>query len=378
MRSSTKPSSHAGSVSAVTRSARASGSGSSPSCARSRSSGVPAAHACGRAERRHDARRLVRPPLAAGEELRQPVLEERRAVEERAHDELRLRTPTGLRETERDQRVVVRPDGAVVVLERVERALVGGERADPPAGPERSRDELRGNLRDAVGGNDAAPQQMAHVRRERVDRPLVGVEAERVPAALRQPERGVEPLAQRRRFALRDAPPSPRRATRAGRALPCAASRRRRSPAPRPVRSARARASRRGRPSSCRSPSSSGCRCRGSRGAGTRRSRRRRDRRTSRSSRARGAPPAPARARSRRRRSSATAPRAGRGTAASRRPCRSSGRSRSARSCRAAARARSSRARRRAPDRPYPPAPRRARATRRRPPRDRAAAPGTR
>ena len=145
--------------------------------------------------RRHDPRRLVWPPLAAGEELRQAVLEERRAVEERAHDELRLRTPTGLRETERDQRIVVRPDGAVVVLERVERALVGGESSNPPAGPERPRDELRGNLRDAVGGNDAAPQQMAHVGCERIDRPLVRVEPERIPAALRQPERRVEPLA---------------------------------------------------------------------------------------------------------------------------------------------------------------------------------------
>src|SRR5262249_10751113 len=117
------------------------------------------------------------------------------AVEEGAHDALRLLTSTGLREAERDERVVMGPDGAVVVLERVERGLVGGERADPPAGPERSRDELRGNLRNAVAGNDAAPQQMAHVGRERVDRPLVGVEAERIPAAFRQPERRVEPLA---------------------------------------------------------------------------------------------------------------------------------------------------------------------------------------
>src|SRR5262249_3188296 len=86
----------------------------------------------------HDPRRLVPSPVAAGEELRQPVLEEGRAAEEGVHYALRRLTSTGRREAERNERVVMGPDGAVVVLERVERGFVRGERSDPPAGPERS------------------------------------------------------------------------------------------------------------------------------------------------------------------------------------------------------------------------------------------------
>src|SRR4051812_1529956 len=44
-----------------------------------------------------DAGRLAGAPLVTGEVLRQPVLEVGRAVEERAHDALRLGPPTGLR-----------------------------------------------------------------------------------------------------------------------------------------------------------------------------------------------------------------------------------------------------------------------------------------
>ena len=57
------------------------------------------------------------------------------------------------------------------------------------SGQDGPRGYHHGNLRDAIGGDDAAPQQMPHVGCERIDRMLVRVEPERVPAALRQPER---------------------------------------------------------------------------------------------------------------------------------------------------------------------------------------------
>ena len=50
--------------------------------------------------------------------------------------------------------------------------------------------------------DDPGPEAVAHVRGERVDRALVGVEAERVPAAFRKPERRVEPRAKCRRLSF--------------------------------------------------------------------------------------------------------------------------------------------------------------------------------
>ena len=86
--------------------------------------------------------------------------------------------------------------------------------------------------------DDPAPEQVPHVRGERVDLSLLGVQPLRIPAALRHPERRVEALAQLRRLSL-----EPRRrlvvAPHEGRELgEGAASRHRRNPAPPPQRSA--------------------------------------------------------------------------------------------------------------------------------------------
>ena len=252
----------------------------------------------------------------------------------------------------------MRPDRAVVVRERVVARVAARHRAHAPARPELLAHQLVDDRVDALPGHDPAPEQVADVRAERVDLPLLAVEREHVVAAAR-----VGPEAPRRRCA--SAPrPRARAARRAAgrarpraRARPCAASRRRRSPAPR-----------HGAIGVCASePSWKRCE----------------------SPRvlprlvlepARGAPlvldeavavavavlvdPAQRRhgrllqlrARRPRRRSSARPPTAARGRAASRRPCRSRCGTTSGRPCRSAARGRSCPARRRRPGRRRAPA----------------------
>ena len=58
---------------------------------------MPAAHACGRASVGTTTGAAFA-PLVAGEELRQPVVEEAGGVEERAHDLPRLLPTTGARQ----------------------------------------------------------------------------------------------------------------------------------------------------------------------------------------------------------------------------------------------------------------------------------------
>ena len=92
--------------------------------------------------------------------------------------------------------------------------------------------------------DDAAPQQVADVGRERVDLPLLAVQREREAAALREPEVAVEarlapPLP------VRAARPAPRRPRSRARAARSAAWRRTRSPGSRRRRAAAARACRR-------------------------------------------------------------------------------------------------------------------------------------
>src|SRR5512133_4233391 len=133
----------------------------------------------------------------AGEDLRELVVEMRRRVEHPPDDPLRLRPARVSGEAPGDQRVVVGPDGAVVVRERVEAAVGCGHRPDAPARPEVRAYEPVDHRVDAIGWDDAAPEQVADVRAERVDLLLVAVEREHVEAApLLVPERLVEARAE--------------------------------------------------------------------------------------------------------------------------------------------------------------------------------------
>ena len=128
----------------------------------------------------------------------------------------------------------MRPDGSVVVRERAVAGVCRRHRPHAPARPELLAHEAVDDRVDAMLGDDPAPQEMADVRRERVDPVLLAVERERVEAAAvldtRTPRRSG-----------RAARPPRARAGRRGRgrakprapARPSAASRRRRSPAPR-------------------------------------------------------------------------------------------------------------------------------------------------
>ena len=288
---------------------------------------MPAAQACGRA--------AVGYAIGNGDSLRErPAktsgswkLNVPAASSMRAHDAVRVGPARVPREAPRDERVVVGPDRSIVVAERAVRRLGARHRPHAPARPQVVAHQRIDHGVDARRRHDAAPEQVADVRAERVDAILLGVERERVvAAALLDPVRLVEPRAQLVGLALEPVRRAPGRARPRGRARPCAASRRRRSPAPHTARSAPARTGRRGSAASRPSPSTTGCRARARCAARTRRSRRRPGRRIRRST---GAPPArarAARARGRHRPSSAMPRRAGRGRAASRRRCRSSGR----------------------------------------------------
>src|SRR5205823_2012016 len=75
--------------------------------------------------------------------------------------------------------------------------------AGRPSPTTTSRGEVRDDGVDPALRDDPAPQEVPHVRGERVDLPLVGVEREHVvPAALVAPERGVEGLLERRGLPL--------------------------------------------------------------------------------------------------------------------------------------------------------------------------------
>ena len=179
------------------------------------------------------------PPRHAGEDLRQLVVEVRGRLEHALHDLLGLGPAAVAGEAERDQGVVVGPDGAVVVRERVVAGvpedIVRTPQPDHSSSPiSRSTTASRALRRD-----DAAPQQVAHVRAHRVDGLLVAVERKRVvAAALVDPVRVVERSAAAPSPLCRAGRRAPGRARPRARSRPCAASRRRRSPAPRTARSA--------------------------------------------------------------------------------------------------------------------------------------------
>src|SRR4029077_12576880 len=84
-----------------------------------------------------------------------------------------------------DQGVVVWPDRAVVVRERVVARVAARHRAHGPAAPKLPAHTLIDDRITALPGHDPAPEQVADVRAERVDLPLLPVEREHVVAAAR-------------------------------------------------------------------------------------------------------------------------------------------------------------------------------------------------
>src|SRR6185295_3320910 len=95
------------------------------------------------------------------------------------------------------------PDRAVVVRERVVARVAARHRAHAPARPELLAHKLVDDRVDALPGHDPAPEQVADVRAERVDLPLLPVEREHVVAAARvRPEALVEGSLQLLRLAL--------------------------------------------------------------------------------------------------------------------------------------------------------------------------------
>ena len=82
-------------------------------------------------------------------------------------------------QTPGDQRAVVGPDCTGVVAERIERRIVGRHRPDAPARPQGRLEHPLADLLDTGVRNDAAPQQVAHVRAAGIHRAFVAVEPKR-------------------------------------------------------------------------------------------------------------------------------------------------------------------------------------------------------
>lgn len=139
---------------------------------------------------------LVLLPGVAGDHFRQPVAVAGRGLDERGGHGCGFGVQAVPRQAEGDHGVVVRPDAAAVVGQRVVRGLARGERTDAPAGEEvgLQQPSADGLCVDVV--EDAGPQQMAGVRGEGVDLASRAVEGEGVEGLLRHPEVGVETLAQ--------------------------------------------------------------------------------------------------------------------------------------------------------------------------------------
>src|SRR5204863_3874208 len=82
------------------------------------------------------------------------------------------------------------------ILERVVAAHLAGQAADPPAAEEVLAKQAIGDGAGTIPRDDAAPEQMARIRGDRIDRAFLSVECEHVVAELVAPEVAVEPLAE--------------------------------------------------------------------------------------------------------------------------------------------------------------------------------------
>ena len=98
------------------------------------------------------------------------------------------------REAERDQRIVVRPDRAVVIGHRIVAHFTARHGPDPPAGEEaRAQQPVRDQFR-AVRPRDAGEQHLAGIRGADAARLLRAVERERIGLQFLTPECRLEAL----------------------------------------------------------------------------------------------------------------------------------------------------------------------------------------
>src|SRR5947207_14956855 len=89
---------------------------------------------------------------------------------------------------ERDQRVVMRPDRAVVIGHRIVAGLAQRHRADAPAGEEMRSHQIGGDLAGAVLTHHAAEQQLPGVGAADLAGLLGPIEREPIGAELLAPE----------------------------------------------------------------------------------------------------------------------------------------------------------------------------------------------
>jgi len=141
-------------------------------------------------------------PRVAGERLGEAVLEEIRSFQDPLRDAGRFFPETVLAQAPRDDRVVVGPDGADMVPNRVVRAFALGHGADAPAGEQRVTHQMAGNAPRLVAIDDATPEEMADVRGERVHSALVAIERQSKELAVGNPEVTVETALELGRFAF--------------------------------------------------------------------------------------------------------------------------------------------------------------------------------
>src|SRR5919108_1421606 len=100
-----------------------------------------------------------------------------------------------------DECIVVWPDGAVVILDRVEAPVARRHRAHAPAAVHVFAQEFLHDTSGACLVDDSTPQQLAGVRRQRVDLALLAVQGERVMATALDPEVPIEAALQSRSVA---------------------------------------------------------------------------------------------------------------------------------------------------------------------------------
>src|SRR6266511_3618356 len=151
-----------------------------------------------RVEVRHG-QRGARAPDAGPQLGEAATLEARGGREDRLGDTARLLAQAVTLQSERDERVVVRPHRPAVVRDRAVRRIVARERPDPPAAPHVVREQPRRDAPRALLRRYAAPEEVAGIRHHAPHGLLAAIETERVRALVLHPEPVLDARAQVRR-----------------------------------------------------------------------------------------------------------------------------------------------------------------------------------
>ena len=120
------------------------------------------------------------------------MLEVRSRAQHRNGDGARRLAVAISRETGGDQRVLVGPDGARVVAERVVASLAGTESPHPPAGVELLVEQPLGGRGRLAVVQHSRPQQMTDVGCQAVNLALLAVKRQSMAATLWHPEVAAE------------------------------------------------------------------------------------------------------------------------------------------------------------------------------------------